>query len=136
MKLTCSCLLLAALAVAIIGSAGSAEAAYHFSNYKGTPPIHIYGGASKTPQGLSPAEVKAAYHLPASGGRGTIVIVGAYDDKTIAADLAAFSKQFDLPACTVANGCFTQHVMSAKESDNSGWDMETSLDVEWAHAIA
>ncbi len=26
--------------------------------------------------------------------------------------------------------------MSAGESDNSGWDLETSLDVEWAHAIA
>ena len=76
------------------------------------------------------------YHLPASGGHGTIVIVGAYNDATLEADLGIFDKQFNLPACTTANGCLTKHSMSAKISTNSGWAMETSLDVEWSHAIA
>ena len=113
-----------------------AQAAYHFSSYRGTPPIHIYGGASKSPQGVTPSEIKSAYHLPSTGGRGTVAIIGAYDDKSIEKDLGDFSKQFGLPACTTANGCFEQHLITAKESDNSGWDLETTLDVEWAHAIA
>ena len=114
----------------------SVQASYHFSDYRGKPPIHTYGGTSKTPKGMTPSQIKIIYHLPQSGGRGTIAIVGAYDDKTVEADLADFDKAFNLPACTSNNGCFTQHLMSASESDNSGWDLETSLDVEWAHAIA
>ena len=115
---------------------GNVFAAYHFSNYKGRPPIHILGGATKTPGGMTPAQIKSFYNLPSSGGHGTIVIVGAYDDATIEKDLAAFSAQFNLPACTTANGCFTKHPMTASIKTNSGWAMETSLDIEWAHAIA
>ena len=51
-------------------------------------------------------------------------------------DLAVFDKQYNLPACTTANGCFEKHKMASSTAANSGWAMETSLDVEWAHAIA
>ena len=64
-----------------------AQASYHFSNYKGRPPIHILGGASKTPNGMTPSQIKSFYNLPSSGGHGTIVIVGAYDDQNIEKDL-------------------------------------------------
>ena len=114
----------------------AADASYHFSNFKGKPPIHVLGGSTKSPVGMTPQEIKAVYRLPQSGGHGTIAIIDAYDDTTVEADLAAFDKQFGLPACTKANGCLTQHLMSAKESTNSGWALETALDVEWAHAIA
>jgi subtilase family serine protease len=113
-----------------------AQASYHFSNYKGRPPIHVFGGATKTPNGLTPAQIKNFYNFPSSGGHGTIVIIGAYDDSAIEKDLNIFSTQFSLPACTTANGCFTKHKMSATVKSNSGWAMETSLDIEWAHAIA
>jgi len=112
------------------------EASYHFSNYKGRPPIHILGGATKKPGGLSPTQVKSFYNLPSSGGHGTIVIIGAYDDKNIEKDLNAFSIQFNLPACTTTNGCFEKHKMASTIKSNSGWASETSLDIEWAHAIA
>jgi subtilase family serine protease len=112
------------------------QASYHFSNYKGRPPIHILGRATKTPNGMTPAQIKSFYNLSASGGHGTIVIIGAYDDSSIEKDLNIFSTQFNLPACTGANGCFTKHKMSAMVKSNSGWAMETSLDIEWAHAIA
>jgi subtilase family serine protease len=112
------------------------EAAYHFSNYKGRPPIHIYGGTTKIPVGLTPSQIKSFYNLPVAGGHGTVVIVGAYDDKTIEKDLNDFSKQFNLPVCTTANGCFEKYLMTTGEKSNSGWAMETTLDVEWAHAIA
>ncbi len=113
-----------------------AQAAYHFSNYRGTPPIRVLAGTSKTPQGLTPSQVKAIYHLPNTGGKGTIAIIDAYADASIEKDLNDFSKTFNLPACTTANGCFEKHMMATKESTNSGWAMETTLDVEWAHAIA
>jgi subtilase family serine protease len=84
---------------------------------------------------LSPDQIKHAYNLPSSGGSGTIVIVGAYDDATIEKDLNIFSQQFHLPQCTTSNGCFAKHLMGNVKTD-SGWAMETSLDVEWSHAIA
>ena len=114
----------------------SADASYHFSNYQGKPPIHVLGSATKSPIGMTPEEIKKIYHLPQSGGKGTIALIGAYDDASMEADLAAFSKQFNLPACTTKNGCFEKHPMSSKISSNSGWALETTLDVEWAHAIA
>ena len=115
------------------------EASYHFADFQGKPPIHIYGSASKKPVGMTPSEIKKIYNLPTSGknqGSGTIVLVGAYDDTTIEADLADFDAQFDLPACTTKNGCFTKHKMSSTEKSDGGWATETTLDVEWAHAIA
>src|SRR5207249_2295430 len=41
-----------------------------------------------------------------------------------------------LSACTTANGCFEKHKMSGKVRGDSGWALEESLDVQWAHAIA
>ncbi len=114
----------------------TAGAAYHFSDYRGRPPIHIDGAPSPTPLGLTPAQVKAAYGLPSSGGRGTIAIIGAYDDPTIEHDLKVFSAAFKLPGCTSIQVCFEKHTMGSSLKYDSGWAMETSLDVEWAHAIA
>lgn len=114
----------------------SVQAAYHFSNFHGRPPIHIYGGTHKTPFGITPSEIKKVYHLPSDGGQGTIAIIAAYDDTSIENDLAVFDKQFNLPECTVGNGCFEKHPLASGIKKNSGWALETTLDVEWAHAIA
>ena len=63
--------------------------------------------ATGKPKGLTPADLRSAYGLPAGGGRGTIVaVVDACDDPDAEQDLAAYRKQFGLPACTAANGCF------------------------------
>lgn len=112
-----------------------AQAAYRFASFRGRPPIHQLGGSSSRPLGLSPDQIKSAYNLPATGGHGTIAIIGAYNDKYIESDLYVFSAQFHLPSCTTANGCFEKHLMGPATS-NAGWALETSLDVEWAHAIA
>ncbi|MDR3582676.1 MAG: S53 family peptidase [Candidatus Pacebacteria bacterium] len=113
-----------------------ARAAYRFVNYEGKPPIHIYRSAQKSSSGVTPAQIKKAYGLPATGGTGTIAIIDAYDDPSIESDLAVFDKQYGLPACTVKNGCLEKHMMSATTTKNGGWAVEISLDVEWAHAIA
>ncbi len=113
-----------------------AYASYHFGTFTGRPPIHVLGSATASPSGLSPDALKSAYHLPKTGGSGTIAVVGAYIDPTIASDLVVFNKQFGLADCTIKNGCLTVHPMSTTLGTNSGWSMETSLDVEWSHAIA
>ncbi len=113
-----------------------AYAAYRFANFKARSPIHIWGKTSALPQGLSPDQIKQIYNLPKAGGKGTIALIGAYDAPSIEKDLAVFDKAFGLVDCTAANGCFEKHKMSAKVRSDPGWAMETSLDVEWAHAIA
>ncbi len=99
------------------------------------PPIHIKSNLN-SPTGLTPAQVKAVYHLPNSGGKGTIAIIDAYDSPTIETDLEMFSKQFGLPSCTTKNGCLEIHKMASKIKKDNGWAGEIALDVEWAHAIA
>ena len=93
----------------------TAEASYHFSNYNGVPPIHIASGARKSPIGLTPDQIKTIYHLPKSGGHGTIAIITAYHDPTIESDLAIFNKQFSLPPCSSSNGCLEKHPLSSSD---------------------
>lgn len=114
----------------------NAEAAYHFSNYQGKNPIHIFKSDTKYPKGVSPDQIKKVYNLPKTGGHGTIAIIDAYNDKTMENDLSVFDKTYNLSDCTTKNRCFEQHLMDKNESTNFGWTGETALDVEWAHAIA
>ena len=104
------------------------------------PPFHIKGNATTAPTGLSPAQTRHAYgfDLVANQGAGQIIgIVDAYDDPYIESDLGVFDTQFGLPACTSSNGCFQKiYAFGSKPKTNSGWSLEISLDVEWAHAIA
>ncbi|MGB7957773.1 MAG: S53 family peptidase [Minisyncoccia bacterium] len=128
-----------AVAVVVFAGAifvGSAGAAYRFSNFKGKPPIHVRTSGGKSPSGVAPAEIKKIYKLPVSGGSGTVAIIDAYDDATIESDLGTFDAAYGLPACTTKNGCFEKHLMATSTKTDSGWALETSLDVEWAHAIA
>jgi subtilase family serine protease len=104
------------------------------------PPFHVRGNATTSPTGLTPSQVRHAYgfDLISNLGAGqTIGIVDAYDDPNIESDLGVFSSKFSLPACTTSNGCFRKiYASGLKPKTSSGWALETSLDVEWAHAIA
>lgn len=115
---------------------GRAGAAYRFSNFEGKPPLHIRRSAEAGPSGLTPDAIKKIYKLPTKGGKGTIAIIDAYDDANIEKDLGVFNTKFKLAACTTKNGCFEKHKMATTTAGNSGWALEESLDVEWAHAIA
>jgi subtilase family serine protease len=89
--------------------------------------------------GLTPGQVRHAYgfdrinfgSIPGDGRGQTIALVTAYDDPTIAADLAAFSRQFGLPAASL-----TKVAMPGATAVSPLWALETALDVEWAHAMA
>jgi subtilase family serine protease len=97
---------------------------------------------SGSPTGLSPATIKSVYGYTTSATAGagkTIAIVDAYNDPTAESDLAVFSSQYGLPACTTANGCFQKVNQSGGTHyprTNAGWALEISLDIQWAHAIA
>lgn len=132
--MTYKVIVLAAFIVGVLPTPSFATS--QIDQFKARPPIHVFGSGTANPAGLSPMLIKAVYHLPLSGGTGTIAIIGAYDDATIEQDLGVFSQKFNLPLCTVANGCFEKHLMSSGTKSDSGWALETSLDVEWAHAIA
>ena len=73
-----------------------------------------------------------------TGGSGVVAIVDAFDNPFAERDLAAFSSQFGLPACTTANGCFKQVYARGSQpaNDPGGWSLEIALDIEMAHAFA
>jgi fibronectin type 3 domain-containing protein len=95
-----------------------------------------------TVSGLSPTNLKSVYGFStatAAGSGKTIAIVDAYNDPTAATDLSTFSSQWGLPACTTTNGCFAQVNQTGGTTlpaTDTGWALEISLDVQWAHAVA
>lgn len=59
--------------------------------------------------GLRPEDLHSIYALPTTAASAqTIALVDAYNDLTAEADLKVYDKEFGLPACTAANGCFEQ----------------------------
>ena len=90
----------------------------------------------------TPDSIRAAYDIPATingvpAGTGqTVVIVDAFGSPTVQSDLAAFSGAFGLPTPNL-----TVYYPGGKptwtgKKTQTGWAEETSLDVQWAHAVA
>ena len=95
------------------------------------PPLHVLLKPAVS-SGYTPAQVRHAYgvdSLSVTGTGQTIGIVDAYGSPGMANDLQAFDNQFSLPPANL-------QVIGNGAGNNSGWALETSLDVEWAHAIA
>jgi subtilase family serine protease len=104
----------------------------------------VQPAASATPAGgYSPSQFAQAYgfnqisfgSVKGDGAGQTIAIIDAYDDPTIASDLATFDSALGIPAppsFTKVN----QTGGTSYPSGDSGWGVETSLDVEWAHGMA
>jgi subtilase family serine protease len=90
-------------------------------------PVHCYG----------PYQIRQAYgvsdllaqHFTGQGS--TIAIIDAYGSPTIQKDLQAFDNAWGLPEAKL-------HIIApyGQPKADSEWVPETSLDVEWAHAIA
>ena len=143
-------------AVAALVATGVASSASRTPGAVGTPP-HIVGpkvasvrapGATQQPcifteqfdvACYGPYELGKAYNFPANlDGRGqTIVIFDAYGNPDIQQDLANFDLYYGIPAppsFTVVN------TRGTPNADGSGalsdWASETTLDVEYAHAMA
>jgi kumamolisin len=90
--------------------------------------------------GCSPAVVTAV----SKHGSRAIAIVDAYDDPNAETDLAAYSAEFGLPKPTKANfevvyataGGSTQTGTPPPQDSTGGWELEESVDIEMAHAMA
>jgi kumamolisin len=107
-------------------------------NYNETPASIACIYALVTPvTGCNPQTV---FTLP-SGGTRTIAIVDAYHAPNAFADLKVFSTNFGLP---LPNDSNFQVVYASPAGTtaltpppyDSGWEMEISLDIQWAHAMA
>jgi subtilase family serine protease len=83
---------------------------------------------------LSPAQLKAAYNLPATGGAGrTVAIVDAYGYPNLERDLSIYRSTYGMSACTTANGCLKivdQNGGTSLPRTDVGWSQEQALDVD------
>ena len=87
-----------------------------------------------------PADIRTAYNIPAdlTGAGQTIAIVVAYGSPTVEEDLHAFSEEFSLPDAKldVIYPAGRPSFKPEQRPEQLAWAAETSLDVQWAHAIA
>jgi subtilase family serine protease len=91
----------------------------------------------------TPADIRKAYDYPSNldGSGQTIVIVDAYGSPTVQQDLAAFDATFGIPAppgglqVVCPAGCPNTTINNRPQAVVL-WNEETSLDVQWAHAMA
>ncbi len=105
------------------------------------------------PAPFLPGDIQAAYGfdqiqlfnprtrhtLPGDGSGQTIAIVDAFNDPNIAADLSLFDTVLGLPAANLIQVDQNGNPLTAANTPANGpfgWGIETSLDVEWAHALA
>jgi subtilase family serine protease len=106
---------------------------------------NVYGANPNLTPDYTPAQLQALYGLPTAYKAGfdgtgqTIVLLEAYGYPTIDADANAFCKLTGLPPLTSSNFSIV-YPQGPPVSPNagvlSGWDIETALDVQWAHSIA
>src|SRR4051794_24955459 len=89
-----------------------------------------------------PQDMRQIYNIPdpatsAVDGRGqTILIVDAFGSPTLVDDLHAFDQTFGLPDPQLTIYQPVPNDPNADPAEVAGWAGETSLDVQWAHAIA
>jgi subtilase family serine protease len=119
---------------------GSAQAEAMYTGIVfGASPLNTERG-TLAPCGYAPQDVYKFYGLNLvydqgyTGAGQTIAIVDAYGSPTIQSDFALFNKEYGLTPATSAN--FQVIAPSPVPAGTVGWAEETTLDVEWAHAIA
>ena len=89
------------------------------------------------PCGYEPPVIQMAYGITPlinsglDGTGQTVVIVDAFGSPTAAADFVKFSQTFGLPTSN-----FAVYNPQGVPPYNSGWAGETTLDIEWSHAVA
>jgi len=108
------------------------------------PPTSAQCLASNGLACYDPAQLDEHYHLNglhAAGWTGagkTIVIVDSYGSPTIQADLQAFDSAFGLPnpSLSIIQPVGAVPPFDPTNSTMVSWAEETTLDVEWSHAMA
>jgi subtilase family serine protease len=106
---------------------------------------NVYGANPDLVPDYTPAQLQARYGLPVAYKAGydgtgqTIVLLEAYGYSTIESDANAFCQLTGLPQFTSSNLQII-YPLGQPVSPDAGvlteWDVETAIDVQWAHAIA
>jgi len=102
------------------------------------------GPPNYPPCGYDAPEMQTAYGLTSLYAKGldgagqTVVIVDAYGSDSIATDAYTFSQINGLPPLLLLNNFNIYYPTGPTncKGNTCGWDVETSLDVEWSHAMA
>jgi subtilase family serine protease len=148
--LAASSLVPAGAAAVPIGSGGTVVTAQPFaqtvsSRVFSTPPTTAQTIAATGLASYSPLQIEAAYDMPALYAKGldgtgkTIVLVDSYGSPTIANDLKKFDAAYGLPAppsFRIIHPVGRIPAFNPADSAMVSWAQETSLDVEYAHAMA
>ena len=156
-------LLMAGLAVATLGAAAVAAAgvparAAQSAVVRPVPAVtdHILANTLATPPDTafcqdnlgiscySPIQYQQAYDLNPlyshgiTGSGRTIAIVDSFGSPTIANDLHVFDQNYGLPdpALSIIQPAGAVPPFDNTDPDQRGWATETTLDVEYAHAVA
>jgi subtilase family serine protease len=138
------------IAVSFVLGSGYVSAAQHalvrgLVSRDAQPPTDAFCRVNFNSPCYSPQEIRTAYGLNGLidagmvGAGQTIVIIDSYGSPTIAADLAAFDAGYGLPdppSFTVLAPLGTVPFDPTTYPDQYSWAGETTLDVEWAHAMA
>ncbi len=113
------------------------------SNLQMAQPMYRLGplviNANPPAGSFTPAQIQQAYQfnqVSDNGSGETIAIVDAYNDPDIQSDLNTFDTEFTLPSATVSVVNQTGGSSLPSADSTGGWELEESLDVEWAHAMA
>ncbi|HKO29230.1 MAG TPA: S53 family peptidase [Solirubrobacteraceae bacterium] len=99
---------------------------------------------SQGPRCYQATQVQNAYNVTPLLNRGidgtgrTIVVIDAYGSPSMASDLQDFDAAMGLPAPNFSQiaPAGAPPAFDPNDGNQIGWGVETSLDVEWAHAIA
>lgn len=105
------------------------------THWQGKTTIKVKRASSSGPVGYTPAQIIKAYgvnNVSETGAGETIAIVDAYGSPTMQKDLNAFSAKFGIPSTNLT----IAYPNGKPTKTDGGWALETSMDVEWAHAIA
>ena len=84
-------------------------------------------------------DMNPLYHAGLTGRGKTIVLVDSYGSPTIQSDLGTFDQETNLPAppsFRIIQPAGAVPPYDPTNYDMGGWGFETSLDVEYAHAMA
>ena len=73
---------------------------------------------------------------PIGGGYGAIAIVDAFDNPNAASDLVTFDSYWGLQAANFTKIYANGNGDCSTPPPDSGWALEESLDIEWAHVFA
>lgn len=86
----------------------------------------------------TPIQIKRAYglnNINSYGNNQTIAIIVGYGSDTISNDLSVFNEKFDLEEANLQIE-YPQGIPEKPSQSDLAWIKETTMDVQWAHALA